>query len=340
MSRTLNVAIVGATGLVGAAVLALLEERHFPVDTLYAVARRKSAGTPLHFSKKMVRVKDLAGFDFSQVQLAFFCVPAAVSAIYVPLAIQAGCLVIDHSAQYRLDPRVPLVIPEINPAAIAGVTQSKLLACPDSATTQMLVALSPLHHEGELLRIDATTCLAVSSIGRRGIEELSKQTIALLNLKNLRSKHFPQQVAFNLVPQRSSAQCPGLSESEHMMVQETQKILNAPDITVNPRHIQAPVFFGHSQVLHIETKRKISVERAQQVLQANPAITFDVDSDDGQMPTAVTHAANQDAVYVGRVGEYFANTVGLSLWVVADNVRRGAAMGSVQIAEILVKDYL
>ncbi len=340
MSKTLNVAIVGATGLVGTAVLALLEERHFPVETLYALASRKSAGTPLHISDKMVRVKDLARFDFSQVQLAFFCVPASVAASYVPKAIQAGCIVIDHSTHYRLDPLVPLVIPEVNPAAITGVKQSKLIACPDSATTQMLVALLPLHREGELLRIDATTCLAVTAIGRRGIEELSKQTIALLNLKNLRSKHFSQQVAFNLVPQRSNAQSPGLSENEHMMVQETQKILNAPDIKVNPRHIQAPVFFGHSQVLHIETKRKISVERAYQLLKADVAITFDADMEDGQMPTAVTHAANHDDLFVGRIGEYFASTVGLSLWVVADNVRRGAAMGSVQIAEILVKDYL
>jgi aspartate-semialdehyde dehydrogenase len=339
MSKTLNVAIVGATGLVGAAVLALLEERHFPIESLYVLASRKSAGSPLYFSGKMVKVKDLAGFDFSQVQLAFFCVPAAVAASYVPQAIQAGCIVIDHSAQYRLDPQVPLVIPEINPAAIAGVKQSKLIACPDSATAQMLVALFPLHREGELVRIDATTCLAVSAIGRRGIEELSMQTVALLNLKKSRVKHFPQQVAFNLVPQ-GSGQWLGFSENEHMMQNETQRILNAPDMMVNPRHIQAPVFFGHSQVLHIETKRKISVERAQQLLQAHSAIHYEIDTEGGKIPTAVTHAANHDEVFVGRVGEYFASTPGLSLWVVADNVRRGAAMGSIQIAEILVKDYL
>lgn len=339
MNKPISLAVVGATGLVGEAVLELLDAREFPVDSLYLLASHESAGTPREFAGKSHRVKDLANFDFRQVQLAIFCVPAKVAAQYVPQAQAAGCTVIDHSEQFRLDEHVSLVIPEINPQQLETCRPGDIIACPDSATTQMLLAVYPIYQAVGVKRIDVTTCLAVSAIGKAGIDELSKQTIALLNLKKLQAKHFSQQIAFNLLPQQASTVDENLSRQESLFINETQKILDDPDIGICPWHVQAPVFFGHSQTLTIETKGNITVDAACSLFDATPAMIRDAENN-GEIPTAVSHAASHEEVYLGRIRRLPEPLQGIGIWVVADNIRRGAAMGSVQIAEILVKDYL
>jgi aspartate-semialdehyde dehydrogenase len=339
MTKPISLAIVGATGLVGAAVLELLSAREFPLHQLYLLASQESVGTPVEFAGKSHRVKDLASFDFRQVQLAIFCVPASVAAQYVPIAQAAGCTVIDHSEQFRLAEYVPLVIPEINPHLLETCRPGDVIACPDSATTQMLLAVYPIYQAVGVKRIDVTTCLAVSAIGKVGIDELSKQTIALLNLKKLQAKYFSQQITFNLLPQHAESAAENLSRQESLFVKETQKILEDPDICICPWHVQAPVFFGHSQTLTIETKGNITVDAACGLFDGIPAMVRD-DPFNGELPTAVTHAASHEEVYLGRIRSLPEPLQGVGIWLVADNIRRGAAMGSVQIAEILVKGYL
>ncbi len=339
MKNPVSLAIVGATGLIGDAVVNLLAAREFPIDQIYLLASAESAGTPIEFNEKSHRVRDLAGFDFSQVELAIFCAPAKVAAHYVPVAQAAGCTVIDHSDYFRLDDSVPLVIPEINPHLLETCRPGDLISCPDSATTQMLLAIYPIYQEVGIKRIDVTTCLAVSSIGKIGIEELSKQAIALLNLKKLQAKQFSQQIAFNLLPQDTEFADADLSRQESLFIKETQKILADPDISIAPWHIDAPVFFGHSQTLTIETKENISVEDASNLLAGMPGLVHDKQID-ALIPTAVTHAASHEEVYLGRLRSLPEPLHGVGMWLVADNIRRGAAMGSVQIAEILVKGYL
>lgn len=339
MNNPVSLAVVGATGLIGDAVLNLLAAREFPVDQIYLLASAESAGTPVEFNGKSHRVRDLAGFDFSQVNLAIFCAPGKVAAQYAPIAQAAGCTVIDHSEYFRLDESVPLVIPEINPHLLETCQPGDLISCPDSATTQMLLAVYPIYQEVGVKRIDVTTCLAVSSIGKSGIEELSKQAIALLNLKKMQAKHFPQQIAFNLLPQDPEFADVDLSRQESLFIKETQKILADPDIRISPWHIDAPVFFGHSQTLVIETKEYISVEQASDLLAGIPGLVYDKQID-ALLPTAVTHAASHEEVYLGKLRKLPEPLQGVGMWMVADNIRRGAAMGSVQIAEILVKDYL
>ena len=339
MNNPVSLAVVGATGLIGDAVLNLLAAREFPVDQIYLLASAESAGTPVEFNGKSHRVRDLAGFDFSQVNLAIFCAPGKVAAQYAPIAQAAGCTVIDHSEYFRLDESVPLVIPEINPHLLETCQPGDLISCPDSATTQMLLAVYPIYQEVGVKRIDVTTCLAVSSIGKSGIEELSKQAIALLNLKKMQAKHFPQQIAFNLLPQDPEFADVDLSRQESLFIKETQKILADPDIRISPWHIDAPVFFGHSQTLVIETKEYISVEQASDLLAGIPGLVYDKQID-ALLPTAVTHAASHEEVYLGKLRKLPEPLQGVGMWMVADNIRRGAAMGSVQIAEILVKGYL
>ena len=338
MTIKISLAVVGATGLVGEAVLDLLGSRAFGLERLFVLASADSVGTPLECGGRTVKVQDLASFDFNQVQVAIFCVPTDVAQQYVPKAAATGCMVIDHSSAYRLDPAVPLVIPEVNAELLDDYGVGSIIACPHAAVTQLVLALSPIAKAVGVKAVTVTCCLASSDLGRAGIEELSSQTVALLNLKEVQSQHFTQQIAFNLISLKGTA-IGGLNSMELALVKETQKILNRPDIVVNPWCIQTPVFFGHSQTLTIETQGKITTEGAQQQLQAMPSILVETDPD--TLPiTAVTDAARQDLLYVGRLCQHPENRQGLGLWTVADNVRRGAALGSVQIAEILVKSHL
>ena len=340
MTRKFDVAVVGATGAVGESMLSILAERKFPVGKVHAVASARSAGSRVDFGGSSLTVEDLDTFDFSKTQIGLFSPGASVSAIYAPKAAAAGCVVIDNTSQFRYEPDIPLVVPEVNPQAIAHYTNRGIIANPNCSTIQMLVALKPLHDAVGIERINVCTYQAVSGTGKDAIEELARQTAELLNGKPTESKVYPRQIAFNCLPQIDVFQDNGYTKEEMKMVWETRKIMGDDSILVNPTAVRVPVFFGHSEAVHIETRQKITAEQARELLRKAPGVKVMDERKDGGWPTAVTEAAHHDAVYVGRIREDISHPRGLNLWVVADNVRKGAALNSVQIAEVLVKDFL
>ena len=335
MSKKFNVAVVGATGAVGETMMSILEERDFPVDNLYPLASERSAGKRIQFKGKSVVVGDLEKFDFSKAQIALFSPGASVSAIHAPRAGEAGCVVIDNTSQFRRDPDIPLVVPEVNPHAIANYKPRNIIANPNCSTIQMLVALKPIYDAVGIERINVATYQSVSGTGKNAIEELAKQTADLLNAKPITAKVYPKQIAFNALPHIDVFMENGYTKEEMKMVWETQKIFEDDKILVNPTAARIPVFYGHSEAVHIETRDKISLEQAREVLKNAPGVVL-MD----EYPTAVTDGAGTDPVFVGRIREDISHPRGLNLWVVSDNIRKGAALNSVQIAEILVQDYL
>ncbi|HIG79257.1 MAG TPA: aspartate-semialdehyde dehydrogenase [Cycloclasticus sp.] len=338
--KTYDIAVVGATGAVGETMLSILEQRNFPVGNLYPLASSRSAGGNIQFKGKNVKIGDLADFDFSKVQIGLFSAGGSVSAEYAPKAAAAGCVVIDNTSHFRYDDDIPLVVPEVNPEAIAQHTNKGIIANPNCSTIQMLVALKPIYDAVGLERINVSTYQAVSGTGKSAIEELAGQTAKLLNGKQAKAKVYPKQIAFNVLPQIDVFLENGYTKEEMKMVWETNKIFNDDTIKVNPTAVRVPVFYGHSEALHIETKEKISAEQARELMQHFDGITLMDDREDGGYPTAVTESAGNDDVFVGRIREDISHPKGLNMWVVADNVRKGAALNSVQIAEILVKKYL
>lgn len=340
MSKTYNVAVLGATGAVGETMLSVLEERGFPVGTVYALASARSAGKQVEFQGRYLTVQDVAEFDFSQVQIGLFSAGASVSAEYAPKAAAAGCVVIDNTSCFRYEDDIPLVVPEVNPEAIARFTNRGIIANPNCSTIQMLVALKPIHDAVGIERINVCTYQAVSGTGRKAIEELAGQTALLLNGKPVEAKVYPKQIAFNVLPHIDVFMENGYTKEEMKMVWETRKIMGDERIQVNPTTVRVPVFYGHSEAIHIETRQKITAEQALKLLRDAPGVEVLDERKPGGYPTAVTEAAGNDAVYVGRVREDISHPRGLDLWVVADNVRKGAALNSVQIAEVLVNDYL
>ena len=340
MSAKYNVAVVGATGAVGETMLEILEQRNFPVDKVYPLASERSAGKKIQFRGKYLTVEDLSTFDFSRVQIGLFSAGASISEQFAPLAAAAGCVVIDNTSQFRYDDEIPLVVPEVNPQAIADYRRHGIIANPNCSTIQMLVALKPLHDAVGIERINVCTYQAVSGTGKEAIEELASQTAALLNGQDIEAKVYPRQIAFNVLPQIDVFQDNGYTKEEMKMVWETQKIMGDRSIRVNPTAVRVPVFYGHSEAIHIETRAKLTAERARELLERAPGVVVMDERRDGGYPTAVTEGARHDPVYVGRIREDISHPQGLNLWVVADNVRKGAALNSVQIAEILVKEYL
>ena len=340
MSKNFNVAVVGATGLVGELFVSFLMERKFPVNNFFPLASMRTAGKKVGLDGKYHTVKDVVDFDFSQVDVAVFCANDEVSAEYVPRATAAGCVVIDTSAQFTDDDDVPLVIPEVNPQAITGYAQRNIIASPDSATIQMLVALKPVYDAVGIERINVVSYQAATALGRSGMDELASQTIALLNMQDAKRKMFPQQIAFNVLPQVTGVEDNGYLSCEMKMFRAVQKILADDNVFVNPTTVQAPVFFGHSQAVHVETGAKLGADEARDLLRQAPGVELLDDGEPGNSPTAVTHAAGEDAVFVGRIRDDISHPCGLSLWVVADNVRKGAALNCVQILELLVKKGL
>jgi len=340
MSRTYDVAVVGATGAVGEVMLEILAERDFPVGTVYPLASSRSAGGQINFKGKMLTIGNLAEFDFAKVQIGLFSAGASVSAEYAPKAAAAGCVVIDNTSQYRYDADIPLVVPEVNPHAIAQYTHRGIIANPNCSTIQMVVALKPIHDAVGITRINVATYQAVSGTGKEAIEELATQTAALLNGKPIECQVYPKQIAFNALPHIDVFQSNGYTKEEMKMVWETQKILEDDTILVNPTTVRIPVFYGHSEAVHIETREKITEARARELLSKMPGVVVLDERAAGGYPTAVTEAANKDPVYVGRIREDISHPRGLNMWVVADNVRKGAALNSVQIAEMLIQDYL
>ena len=340
MTKLYNVAVVGATGAVGEAMLSILEERNFPVGEVYALASSNSVGKRIPFKGGTLKVEDLATFDFSKAQIGLFSPGASVSEIYAPIAARAGCVVIDNTSQFRYDDDIPLVVPEVNPEKIADYKNRGIIANPNCSTIQMLVALKPIYDAVGITRINVCTYQAVSGTGKEAIDELSKQTVNLLNLQPVAASVYPKQIAFNVLPQIDVFMDNGYTKEEMKMVWETKKILGDDSVLVNATAVRVPVFYGHSEAVHIETRDKITAEAVKALLEKADGVTVMDDRVNGGYPTAVTESAGHDNVFVGRIREDISYPKGIDLWVVADNVRKGAALNSVQIAEVLVKKYI
>jgi aspartate-semialdehyde dehydrogenase len=340
MSKTFDVAVVGATGAVGETMLSILAQRKFPVGEVHALASSRSVGKKVEFGDKLLTVQDLADFDFSGVQIGLFSAGASISEVFAPKAAAAGCVVIDNTSQFRYDDDIPLVVPEVNPHAIADYKTRGIIANPNCSTIQMLVALKPIRDAVGIERINVATYQAVSGTGKEAIEELAGQTANLLNARPIKTEVYPKQIAFNVLPQIDVFLDNGYTKEEMKMVWETRKIFEDDSIQVNPTAVRVPVFYGHSEAVHIETGEKITAGKARELLSGADGIVVLDDRKDGGYPTAVTEGANNDPVYVGRIREDISHEKGLDLWVVSDNVRKGAALNSVQIAEILIKEYL
>ncbi len=332
-------AVVGATGAVGETMLSILAERNFPVGRIHALAGSRCVGKKVAFGDRWLKVEELDEFDFGKVELALFSDGISASKVFAPRAVDAGCVVIDSSACFRYEADVPLVVPEVNPEAIADYRHRGIVANPDGSTIQMVVALKPIHDAVGVRRVNVCTYQAVSGSGREGIEELAMQTANLLNMKSVAPDTYPKQIAFNVLPQIDAFQENGYTCEEMKLVLETRKIMD-DSVLINPTAVRVPVFYGHSEALHIETCKKITAGEARELLARAPGITVIDERCDGGYPTAVTDSVGHDATFVGRIREDISHPCGLDLWVVSDNVRKGAALNSIQIAEILVKDYL
>lgn len=340
MSESFDIAVVGATGMVGESMLEILSERRFPVGVVHALASERSAGTDVNFGNRSLNVENLADFDFSQVQIGFFSAGASVSDEFVPRAAECGCVVIDNTSRFRYDDNIPLVVPEVNPQRIADYKTTGIIANPNCSTIQMVVALKPIYDAVGISRINVSTYQAVSGAGRSAVEELVRQTTALLNGQPIEVEGNAKQIAFNAVPHIDQFQDNRYTREEMKIVWETRKILDDEKIAINPTAVRIPAFFGHSEALHIETERKISAEEVCELMRDAPGIELVDGTEAGAYPTAVTESAGNDLVYVGRVREDISHPLGINLWVVSDNIRKGAALNSVQIAEILAKNYL
>ncbi|WP_113907311.1 aspartate-semialdehyde dehydrogenase [Aliidiomarina celeris] len=337
MSLEVNVAVLGATGLVGKQMIECLEERKFPVKTLFPLASSRSAGKDIQFRGEELEVLDAETFDWSQVDIAFFSAGGSISALYAPRAAEAGCVVIDNTSQFRYEPDIPLVVPEVNGYALADFRNRNIIANPNCSTIQMLVALKPIHDAYGIDRINVATYQSVSGAGASGVDELAKQTANLLNGRPVEPETFARQIAFNCIPQIDVFLDNDYTKEEMKMVWETQKILGDDTVRVNATAVRVPVFFGHAEAIHLELRQPVDAQSVKDLLSQAPGVTLLDDRAD--YPTQVSHAAGHDSVFVGRVREDISHPQGINLWVVADNVRKGAATNSVQIAEYLLANY-
>ncbi len=340
MTNKYNVAIVGATGVVGETLLSILEQRKFPVDQVYPLASQRSEGKRVGFGNRQLVVENLESFDFSKTQIGLFSAGSEVSDIYAPKAADAGCIVIDNTSRFRYQDDIPLVVPEVNPNATGDYKNHGIIANPNCSTIQMMLALKPIYDAVGIERVNVCTYQAVSGTGKTAVDELAKQTTDIFNSRPIEPQVYPKQIAFNVLPQIDVFMDNGYTKEEMKMVWETRKILGDQSIQVNPTAVRVPVFFGHSEAVHIETRDKIQAEQAREILQSAPGVTVLDERKEGGYPTAVTESAGKDNVFVGRIREDISHPKGLDLWVVGDNVRKGAALNSIQIAEYLVKNYI
>lgn len=335
-----DVAVVGATGAVGQVMLSILEQRDFPVGNLYPLASARSAGKTIQFKGRDIEIQDLAEFDFSKVQIGLFSAGGSISEEYAPKAAAAGCVVIDNTSHFRRDADIPLVVPEVNPHQIANYNVRGIIANPNCSTIQMLVALKPLHDAANIRRINVATYQAVSGTGQSAIDELSDQTRRWVNGQAIQAPQaYPVQIAFNALPHIDTFQENGYTREEMKMVWETQKILEDDSILVNPTCVRIPVFYGHSEAVSIETEQSLSAAQARELLTSAPGVVVMDDRTPGGYPTAAIEAEGADATFVGRIREDISHSNGLNLWVVSDNLRKGAALNSIQIAELLVREH-
>jgi aspartate-semialdehyde dehydrogenase len=333
-SRQFHVAVVGATGAVGQTMLSILAERAFPVSKLSVLASARSAGSSVEFNGGKVIVEDLATFDPAGVDIALFSAGGDISKQFAPKFAAAGAVVIDNSSAFRYDDDVPLVVSEVNPEAAKNRPRG-IIANPNCSTMQLMPVLAPIHRSVGIERVNIATYQSVSGAGQSGMEELGKQTAQLLGFQPAETKKFPVQIAFNLIPQIDEFLDNGYTKEEMKLVWETRKILGDDSIQVNPTAVRVPVFYGHSEAVHIETREKISLERARALLEKAPGVEVVDDRTAGGYPTPVTHASGNDPVYVGRLREDISHPRGLNMWVVADNIRKGAALNAVQLAELV-----
>ena len=337
MSKQFKVAVVGATGAVGEVMLSILAERDFPASDVIALASERSAGMTVAFGNGDLVVQDLATFDPAGVDIALFSAGGATSKEYAPKFAAAGAVVIDNSSTFRYDDDVPLVVSEVNPDAIRNRPRG-IIANPNCSTMQLMVALKPIFDAAGIERINVATYQSVSGAGRSGLEELGVQTGKLLNFQEIEPKKFQAQIAFNLIPHIDDFLDNGYTKEEMKLVWETRKILGDDSIQVNPTAVRVPVFYGHSEAVNVETREKLGADRARELLEAAPGVVVVDERKAGGYPTPVTHASGNDAVYVGRIREDLSHPRGLNLWVVSDNIRKGAALNAVQIAELVAAE--
>lgn len=339
MSKAYTVAVAGATGAVGETMLQLLEERNFPVRQLKLLASERSAGKGLTFRGEEIKVEQLGERSFQGIEIALFSAGATRSQQFAPAAVKAGAIVIDNSSAFRMDPEIPLVVPEINPDALAGYQARGIIANPNCTTIVMLMPLKPLHDYGRVRRVVASSYQAVSGAGAKGIEELRRQTLAWARGESIEIGAFPKQIAFNVIPHIDTFQANGYTKEELKLVFETRKILGDESIGVSPTTVRVPVFTAHSISMNVETERKIGVDKAKELLSKMPGLVVFDDPKAGRYPMPVL-AAGKDDCFVGRIREDLSNDHALNLWVVGDQLRKGAALNAIQIAELLVNRYL
>ena len=334
-----NIAIVGATGAVGEQMREVLEERKFPVGEIRLLASERSAGQFLEFDGRQHRVSVLNENSFEDIDIGLFSAGGTVSAKYAPMAVSAGAVVVDNTACFRMAPDIPLVVPEVNASAIGDYTNRRIIANPNCSTIQMVVALKPIHDAARIKRVVVSTYQSVSGAGRQAMEELSQQVAALYNSKEVEKKKFPHQIAFNCIPHIDVFLEDGYTKEEWKMINETRKILGEPSLAVTATTVRVPVFFSHSESVNVETERKLTAAEVKSLLRQAPGIIVADEPENNLYPLALD-ATGKDATYVGRIREDTSVQNGINLWVVADNLRKGAALNAVQIAEILIRDYI
>lgn len=337
--KTFHVAVVGATGAVGNEMIKILEERKFPVGKLKLLASERSIGKSLEYKGESLPVEVLKEDSFTGVQIGLFSAGGSISEKFAPFAAQAGCVVVDNTSAFRMVPDIPLVVPEVNPEAIALYKNRGIIANPNCSTIQMVVALKPIHDAVRIKRIVVSTYQAVSGTGKKAVDELMNQTRALLSFQDPVVKVYPHQIAFNCLPQIDVFVDNGYTKEEMKMINETRKIMNDPSIAVTATTVRVPVFYAHSESVNIETEKKITPQEVRDLLAKAPGVIVVDDPQERQYPMAI-HAAGKDETFVGRIREDESIPNGINMWVVSDNLRKGAALNAVQIAEILGKDYL
>jgi aspartate-semialdehyde dehydrogenase len=334
-----NIAVVGATGAVGEQLREVLEDRQFPVDELRLLASERSAGQFLPFQGRQVRVGILKEDSFENIDIALFSAGGKVSANFAPKAVGAGAVVVDNTAFFRMESDIPLIVPEVNPKEIAKYKNRGIVANPNCSTIQMVVALKPIHDAARIKRVVVSTYQSVSGAGRMAMEELSQQVAALFNGRELKKEKFPHQIAFNCIPHIDVFMADGYTKEEWKMIQETRKILGEPNLPVTATTVRVPVFLSHSESVNVETVVKLSAAETKRILREAPGVIVVDEPENNCYPTPID-ASGKDATYVGRIREDESVANGLNLWVVSDNLRKGAALNAVQIAEILVRDFL
>lgn len=337
--RTYRIAVVGATGAVGNEMISILEERNFPVGHLRLLASERSRGKKLEFKGKEIAVEVLEENSFSGIEIGLFSAGGSISQKYAPIAAQAGCIVIDNTNAFRMEPDIPLVVPEVNPKDMAQYGKRKIIANPNCSTIQMVVALKPIHDAVRIKRIVVSTYQSVSGTGKKAMDELLDQTRAILNFKEPEIKVYPHQIAFNCLPQIDVFLENGYTKEEMKMVNETKKIMGDESIAVTATTVRVPVLRCHSESVNIETEKKITAEEVKRLLSKAPGVQVIDNPANREYPLAI-HGAGKDDTYVGRIREDESIPNGINLWIVSDNLRKGAALNAIQIAEAMIKDYL